>query len=634
MAYLKALEKLRLVALAAALLVVPALTGLAAAKPNQDPAWKLVEAAWKGDLDSTKDLLAKGADANAAHASGLTPLHAAKLGGRKDIETLLLEKGAKADAVVPSPAQLADALLSQFIPNTGPGVAVLVAKDGAILLEKGYGLASLPETRPITPETQFRIGSVTKQFTASAILRLQEEGKLQTTDPLSKYYPDFPRGADITLHHLLTHTSGVHSYTAQPDFLPRVGTPISPDALLTEIKTYPLDFEPGQRWSYSNSGYFILGQIVEKVSGQELGDYLTKTFFGPLGMKSTGVHRPEMKVAPHALGYGRDQERFTPALDWDMSWAGGAGAVYSTVRDMYLWNEAVFKGQALQPKSLKAAFTVGTTKEAPATDQKRGYGYGWSMTVFRGTEEISHGGGLHGFASFLLRLPEHNLTVVVLSNVTGLREAEPGNLSHRLAEMFLVGQLAPQTPPPPKPVATKVSTEALDAIVGRYDYGMAVLVVRREGERVLAKMPMQPEFEIFPRSETEFFWKVVNAEVTFEKDASGNVTKAIHRQGGHTVHAPKLKPLTDAKVEPAVLDALIGEYEFGKQGTLKITRDGTELFAQLTGQPRFRLSATSADEWELVEVNAQLRVVRDAEGNVIKLVNHQRGQQIDAPKKK
>ncbi len=176
-------------------------------------------------------------------------------------------------------------------------------------------------------DTKFRIGSITKQFTAAAILRLQEQGKLSVRDPLSKFIPDYPRGSEVTLHHLLTHTSGIHSYTGKPNFLETVSAYTTPEDLIKSFKNDPYDFDPGKKWLYNNSGYFLLGYIIEKVSGQSYGEFLKQQFFEPLGMKNTGVHHWSDILEHEAFGYAYEAGRFKKAQNWDMSRAGGAGAL-------------------------------------------------------------------------------------------------------------------------------------------------------------------------------------------------------------------------------------------------------------------------------------------------------------------
>jgi CubicO group peptidase (beta-lactamase class C family) len=278
---------------------------------------------------------------------------------------------------------------------------------------------------PVTPQTKFRIGSITKQFTAAAILRLQKQGKLNVADKLVKFIPDYLRGGEVTLHHLLTHTSGIHSYTSKPDFMNTVTVPVKPEDHIKSFKNDPYDFAPGEKYLYNNSGFFLLGYIVEKVSGQSYADFLRHEFFTPLGMTNTGVHEATAVLKHEATGYAYLNGQFRKAINWDMSRAGGAGALYSTVQDLFRWNEAVFGGKVLSAAILKPAFApVLTKQDAELQGQKEiGYGYGWAIGKTRGLRVIDHGGGLHGFLSFLLRVPAKSMTVIVLANAS---EPPPG----------------------------------------------------------------------------------------------------------------------------------------------------------------------------------------------------------------
>ena len=590
---------------------------------------RLTEAVRTGDLVATKDLVDKGFDLNARTSDGLTPFLAACIWGQKEVGDFLAEKGADTRAPRPAPEALVDALLAKRINNEGAGAAVLVARNGRILYEKARGLADIERRQPVTVDTKFRIGSITKQFTASGILRLQETGRLKVTDPLSRYIPDFPRGGEVTLQHLLTHTSGIHGYTESAGFMQNVTKPTSTAEVIASIEKFPYDFNPGVRWSYSNSGYFILGSIIEKVSGQEYGDFLRKAFFVPLGMTGTGVYHNARPPSGAAVGYEYENGQFKKALDWDMSWAGGAGSIYSTVKDLYLWNEAVFGGRVLSREDLAAAFSPVITEENKNDKSADGYGYGWGITHFRGAREVSHNGGLNGFLSILLRFPEQNFTVGVLANEFPPKpRTDPGTLAHEIAELYLGSELAPR-PAVPARAAKPVSGAALAAIVGRYDYRSAVLVVTQEGDRVYAQLGGQPRFEIFPKSDTEFFWKVVDAQVTFVKDASGKVVSAVHHQGGQTIHAPRLADVAEIKLEDAQTDPLLGEYDFKPAGRLAISREGGRMYAQLTGQSRLELGATSETEFFLRMVNAQLTFVKRADGTVTEAVLHQGGQNYE-----
>jgi len=407
---------------------------------------KLISAVQSGPLDPVEMLLAHGVDVNGQVGPGLTALQAAQMAGRDDAVKLLRARGANPRILMPSKEKIVNWLFEHVIKEGYPGAALLVAQNGRILYQSGYGYADIGNRVRITPETKFRIGSVTKPFTAAAILKLQEDGKLRVSDKLSQYYPDFPRGDEITLYHLLTHTSGLANYTNQPDFLKTVMTETAPAAIVESIKKDKPDFDPGAKWEYCNSGYFLLGCIVEKVSGKSLEAFFQETFFDPLGMKNTGVHHWNRILEHEATGYSYLGGKIQRSLDWDMSWAGGAGALYSTVGDLYRWNDALFNGKVLTPASLEAAFTPARLKDgtvAPAAGQ--GYGFGWIIGKLRGLRLIAHDGGLHGFVSYLMQLPDQKFTVVVLANNDPpIPELIVSELSRRIAQIYLYEKMEPQ----------------------------------------------------------------------------------------------------------------------------------------------------------------------------------------------
>jgi CubicO group peptidase (beta-lactamase class C family) len=426
-------------------------------------------------------------------------------------------------AAAETPSEKADALLAGLVAVNEPGLAVLVAQDGKILFEKGCGLADREHHVPVIPQTTFRIGSITKQFTASAILKLPEEGKLSVNDKLSKYIPDFPHGDEVTLRQLLTHTSGIHDYMDEPDFPNRLTNATTTEAIIEEMKKHPYDFDPGTKWSYDNSGYLLLGYIVERVSGQGYGDFLRENFFQPLGMTNTGVYHAQPGPSRDALGYSLGTNGFEPAMNWDLSWFGGAGALYSTVEDLYRWNEGLFNGRVLDPASLQAAFTPVKMNENQAANSGKGYSFGWLVTRHRGLREITHGGDAPGFKSWLRRVPDEKFTVVILANAKpGRTTAVPQDLTQQLVDIFLADKLAPLPG-----VNTKVSPKAYDALTGRYKLAGGIFTISRRGPHLFVQYAGQPEAEIFPESDTEFFLKVVDAQITFVKDGSGNAIKLI-----------------------------------------------------------------------------------------------------------
>ena len=595
--------------------------------PDESKTDDFIIAASRGDTDALKKFLDQGIDVNCSHKSGVTALHAARIHGFREVEEFLISRGADRKIPLPPPGRIIDAMIEKFIHGKSPGVAVLVSRGDRVLHRKGYGYASLAHDARITPATKFRIGSITKQFTASAILKLQEDGKLAAGDHLSKFRPDFPRGDEVTLRHLLTHTSGIHSYTDKPDFLTTVALPVEPEVLISSFKDDPFDFSPGKGWHYCNSGYFLLGDIIEKVSSKSYGAFLSESFFAPLGMKATGVHDGRVDLEHEATGYSFEDGEVKKALNWDMSRAGGAGALYSTVDDLRRWNAGVFGGRVLKKKSLTAAHTP---VELPEGVQGMPYGLGWIISELRGIREISHGGGLHGFLSHLAQYPEHHLTIVVLSNASPpLPGVAPPGISREIAQIYLWKDMKAVEAPAVDP---DVDPATYADYVGDYDYGGAVMTVTRKGDRLFAQLTGQPRLEIFPSGKGKFFWKVVSARVMFVRNEKGKVTKAVHTQGGRTFDAPKLEGRDVARVDPAVYDAYVGKYDYGQGVVMTVTRRGDRLFAQLTGQPESEIFPSSETEFFWKIVNARVKFVRNKQGKVTKGVHTQGGRTFDVPR--
>jgi len=406
---------------------------------------KLISYSGNGDVKIVDMLIAHGADVNVTNKYGLTALNNARLNGRKDVINLLTKYGADKNILFSANEKLVDALFNDYVKDDSIGFAILAAKDGKILYQNSYGYADIENKIPIKLNTKFRIASITKQFIAAAILKLEEQGLISTSDLLSKFIPDFPRDDEVTIYQLLTHTSGIHSFTEKPGFMSRVSSPIKPEDLIDEMKQDTFDFNPGDKFLYNNSGYFILGYIIEKVTGLNYGDFLAKNIFEPLGMKNTGVYKSELKLENEALGYSFINDKISKSINWDMSWAGGAGSLYSTIEDLYIWNEALYSGKVLNEGSLKKALTPVATKENNNPTSDDGYGCGLFLTKFRGFHGISHSGGIEGFNSSLLRIPEQNFTVVVLINCL---PTPPGTyatyLSRQISEIYLWDKMETQ----------------------------------------------------------------------------------------------------------------------------------------------------------------------------------------------
>jgi CubicO group peptidase (beta-lactamase class C family) len=342
--------------------------------------------------------------------------------------------------------------------------AALVAENGKVIFKKGFGFADFEWKIPNTPDTKFRLGSVTKQFTAALLLQLVEEGKLSLETPLGDALPYYREdtGAIITIHHLLSHTSGIPSYTSRPDYFKEIrrGTYEVRDFVL-EYCSGDLEFDPGAKYRYSNSGYFLLGAIIEQVTGKSYEQALKERIFEPLGMRASGYDRAAPILEKRARGYVHGLLGVRNAQHLDMSVPYAAGALFSTVEDLYLWDQALYEDKVLPPEARERMFTPNLGH----------YGYGWGIRrrpIGPGKMErltVGHGGGINGFSALIMRVPEDRHLVVLLSN-TGRT-----NLDVIFVEVADI--LYGRTPPAVKlPVATvldeTVETAGVSAAIARY----------------------------------------------------------------------------------------------------------------------------------------------------------------------
>lgn len=324
-----------------------------------------------------------------------------------------------------------------------PGLVVGIASDGNMLHAKGYGSADLERNVPMAADSVLLIGSITKQFTAAAIMQLVEQGKLRLEDPISKYYPDFPRGNEVTIRHVLNHTSGIFNYTAHemPDG-PKWRQAYTAEEMIARIASYTpsYDFAPGTAWRYSNSGYFLAGNIVEKVSGENLRDYLQKHVIAKAGLSAdTALDDDEREILPRrAEGYDAVSDKpgtYIKADFLSMTVPAGAGAMRSTVQDLATWHQALFTNKVVSAKSVAEMTKPGRLKDgrlssenisrpagAPAPQPRKDpaptYALGLSVGTMGGHKIISHTGGIQGFNASLSTFPDDHITIVVLTNTS------------------------------------------------------------------------------------------------------------------------------------------------------------------------------------------------------------------------
>jgi CubicO group peptidase (beta-lactamase class C family) len=347
------------------------------------------------------------------------------------------------DATLSGPEREISTRLDAFLTtlNTNPAFAgtemgfvgsVLVAGDGKVLLSKGYGLANRETGVPNTAQTKFRIASVTKQFTAMAILILLRHGKIDVQDRVCTYIPNCPPAWEgITLHHLLTHTSGIPDYYSSPDWNSFTGKPITPTDLITLFIDKPLDFQPGEKWKYSNSGYILLGFIIEQVSGMAYETFLKENILGPLNMTNTSyLENPDGL----AVGYKYATDDL-PAIFEDMSSLYAAGGLSSTVGDLYIWDQALATDKLI-PKRLRASMLTSYVTTPPEYNIS-GYGYGCFIGEIAGRRVIYHPGRIEGFTSLNLFYPDEKVIVIVLSNQWMM---DPYRIGVKLANIVLTAR--------------------------------------------------------------------------------------------------------------------------------------------------------------------------------------------------
>ncbi len=513
-----------------------------------------------------------------------------------------------------------------FKPNT-PGATVLVAQAGRIVYHKAFGLANLEAQTPMRTDHVFRIGSITKQFTAVAILQLVEQGKLSLKDTLTKFIPDYPtHGKTIRVEHLLTHTSGIKSYTDMEEWDAEVHRKdFTPTELIDYFKNQPMDFDPDAKWKYNNSGYILLGYIIEKVSGLTYGDYITQRIFKPLGMKNSYYGTAESTVANRALGYTQNEadSTYAPAAPLSMTQPYAAGSLLSTVEDLYIWTTALHSGKVLQPKSMKGLLFPYYLPSGVNTN----YAYGLRVGNLLGTLTSEHSGGIHGFLSDMMYLPNEQVCVVILTNC----DCEPPRgLTPKLAAMTSGKEVDP------KPI--KLKTSELEKYVGVYERERTEQrYITLEDGQLYSMRKGSSKFKITPYAPDQFFFEDPFARITFLRKQEGGreSTLAIvsDRTSDESLWEKTDKPLPvmrpEMKLTEAQLEKFVGAYQLSPEFTITVTREGTQLFCQATGQQRFEVFATTANRFFLKVVDAEIEFYADeTTGSVTKLVLFQGGQEM------
>lgn len=525
--------------------------------------------------------------------------------------------------VGPLEAQFDKLMSEQYKPHE-PGATVLVARDGRIMYKKAFGMANLELDTPMQTNTVFKIGSLTKQFTAVAILQLMEQGKLRLQDEITRFITDYPtRGYTITIEHLLTHTSGIRNYSSIKDTTKRMTVDFTPTEMIDYFKNQPMRFPPGTKWEYSNSGYVLLGHIIEVITGKTYGEYLEENIFKPLAMTNSRYASDRTLITHRADGYTHGKQGFENAPYLSMTQPYAAGSILSTVEDLFTWHTAVHSGKLISKESLGKALTRYTLTDGKKTN----YGYGWRFGYIRDSPSLWHGGWIFGFFTMAIYLPGEDLFVAVFSNDDS---HSPEDLTARLAALA-IGE-------PYEETTILVDHALLPQYTGVYENKDGLQqTITLSNNLLYAQQGRGPQTNLKAYQKDKFFFDDdVMRTIEFTRNNEGQVGKLIAKsRNGHEVWNKTDKPIPapdGIKLDEKILKPYVGEYEITPEFTFLVTREQDRLFIQATGQERLEAFAESETKFFLKVNDAQLEFMRDDAGNVMKVVLNQGGRKADAKK--
>ncbi len=544
-----------------------------------------------------------------------------------------------------------EALLNKYTEYGQFTGSVLVADNGKVIYKNGFGMANREWDIPNAPDTKHRLGSITKQFTAMLIMQLVAEGKVDLQAPVSKYLPDYSaiNGDKITIHQLLNHTSGTPNYTSFPDFFKKLSRdPYTPTEMVRMFADSTLNFTPGERFAYSNSGYIVLGAIIEKVTGKSYEEVIQEKIFDPLNMKNSGYDHFGTILKKRATGYEKQGNTVENAPYIDMSIPFAAGSLYSTVEDLYLWDQALYTEKLLPKKYRDMMFE----KYVPAFGEY--YGYGWEVgkmpigNTADSVQIIAHSGGINGFNTYITRMPNEKATVILLNNtgrapldditiaINGILHGKPYDLPKQslatsiLAEINSEGLQAGLDFYEKNKKSEKYSLKESEINSAGYD-------LLRNGKKEAAEAVFKLNVEEFPNSSNVYDsyaealmeqgkneLAITNYKKSLELNpANQNAIDMLKKMGVETEGMQK-----EVTVSDSILESYVGKYELKPGFVLAITKEGSQLIAQATGQPEAPIFPKSENEFYLKVVNAQVTFNKNEAGKVESLTLFQGGQKI------
>lgn len=511
-----------------------------------------------------------------------------------------------------------DAMLQAKYKAGEPGAVALVAKGGKAIYRQAFGMADMENNVAMRPEHVFEIGSITKQFTAVSILMLMEQGKLKLDDPVTKYIPDYPmQGSTITIHHLLTHTSGIKSYTSLEKWTKVWRQDMKPMEMIDLFKNEPMEFAPGEKWNYNNSAYFMLGYIIEKASGIPYPEFLERNIFTPLGMKNTYYGSQSKIIKNRAQGYQK-QEDYVRAEYLSLTQPYSAGSIMSTVDDLYTWQLAINANKLVKKETIQLAHTPVKLNNGKVQE----YGYGWGIGEVNGSPTTEHSGGIFGFLTNAIYLPKEDVFVAVFANCDC---SDPGETSRRMAAK-VIGK------PYPDPVAKiKLDAGYAQSLTGVYEFEDGTTrYITLEGDQLYSQRSGSSKFKIFPQDKTTFSYESGFTILLFEMEKGVVKGATVKNRAAITKGVKTNKPIpsrVEIQLDPSLLRQYAGTYEIQPGLNLVITEEDGHLMSQATGQAKIELFAEAPTKFFLKVVDAQVEFVPNATGK-FDIVLRQAGQVV------
>ena len=498
----------------------------------------------------------------------------------------------------------ADPLMAQSYAASGPGASVVISEGGKIVYQGQRGLADIATERTITPATVFRIGSITKQFSSAVVLQLAAEGKLKLSDPLSKYLPYYPNAAAITVQQLLNHTSGIESYTGIPGWMVEANTnkAYTTEQLIAEFKDQPAPSKPGAAFAYNNSGYVLVGALIEAVTGNRWSDEVKVRIGKPLGMTTLDDGIREVSAKTMAKGYTVGERGIAAAQKIHMSVPGAAGALIAKASDLAIWGNALHHGKIV-PAAYYAQMIAPTKLPDGSVEQ---YGYGITAETFRGGSAIGHGGGIFGFASDSLYVPASDLFIAILTN-SDIAKVSQGTVMRKLAALAIG-----------KPFAVlpnvAYAAKSVEPFLGVYDFDGRERTIQMHEGKLAVRRGAGPITEVFAAGQDRFHYGADDLNwFEMRRDAAGKPVMAFHRNGDDAVTlGTRTGPVpveADAFAVPAALLASYAGTYSTPIGKAKVAVAGDTITVQLAGQPPFPLKAVGPADFTVAAVGAKIRFV-------------------------